>query len=80
MARHIERAENMARLLDVTYRTSLLPYEVTEPGLAWAQPWSVPLITSGLATAYYERNPVLSAETVLRFMILDSANPSSVYS
>ena len=61
MARHIERAENMARMLDVTYRTSLLPYEVTEPGLAWAQPWSVPLITSGLATAYYERNPVLSA-------------------
>ena len=27
MARHIERAENTARLLDVTYRTSLLPYE-----------------------------------------------------
>jgi uncharacterized alpha-E superfamily protein len=25
MARHIERAENTARLLDVTYRTSLLP-------------------------------------------------------
>ena len=32
MARHIERAENTARLLDVTYRTSLLPYEVQEPG------------------------------------------------
>ncbi len=80
MARHIERAENMARMLDVTYRTSLLPYEVTEPGLAWAQPWSVPLITSGLATEYYERHPVLSAENVLRFMILDSTNPSSVYS
>ena len=34
MARHIERAENTARLLDVTYRTSLLPYEPQEPGLA----------------------------------------------
>jgi uncharacterized alpha-E superfamily protein len=79
MARHIERAENTARMLDVTYRTSLLPYQVTEPGLAWAEPWSVPLITSGQATAYYERHPVLSAEEVLRFMILDSANPSSVY-
>jgi len=79
MARHIERAENMARMLDVTYRASLLPYQVTEPGLAWAEPWSVPLITSGLATAYYRDNPVLSAETVLRFMILDSTNPSSVY-
>jgi hypothetical protein len=57
MSRHIERAENTARLLDVTYRMSLLPYDVVEPGLAWAEPWAVPLITNGLATAYYERYP-----------------------
>src|SRR5438477_869986 len=80
MARHIERAENTARLLDVTYRTSLLPYQLHEPGLGWAEPWAVPLITSGLATAFYQRYPVLTAEHVLRYMILDSANPSSVYS
>jgi len=79
MSRHIERAENTARMLDVTYRMSLLPYEVIEPGLAWAEPWAVPLITSGLATAYYQQHPVLSAENVLRFMILDSANPSSIF-
>ena len=79
MARHIERAENTARLLDVTYRTSLLPYQGSEPGLAWAEPWAVPLVTSGLATAFYERHTVLTAENVLRFMMLDSANPSSVY-
>jgi len=79
MARHIERAENLARLLDVTYRTSLMPYQVTEPGLAWAEPWSVPLITTGLATEYYKRNATLSAEAVLKFLILDSSNPSSVY-
>src|SRR5689334_12022323 len=80
MARHIERAENTARLLDVTYRTSLLPYQLHEPGLGWAEPWAVPLITSGLATAFYQRYPVLTAEHVLRYMILDSANLSSVYS
>jgi uncharacterized alpha-E superfamily protein len=79
MARHIERAENTARLLDVTYRTSLLPYEVGEPGLAWAAPWSVPLITLGLASTYYERYPVLTAENALRFMILDPSNTSSFY-
>ena len=79
MARHIERAENTARLLDVTYRTSLVPYQVREPGLAWAEPWSVPLITLGLATAYYERHPLLTAENALRFMILDPANTSSIY-
>ena len=79
IARHIERAENTARLLDVTYRTSLLPYQPGEPGLAWAAPWSVPLITSGLATAYYERHPELTAENALRFMILDPSNTSSIY-
>ena len=80
MSRHIERAENTARMLDVTYRMSLLPYEVIEPGLAWAEPWAVPLITSGFATEYYRRFPVLSAESVLRFMILDADNPSSILS
>lgn len=79
MARHIERAENTARLLDVTYRMSLLPYEAVEPGLAWAEPWAVPLITSGLATAFYQHFPQLSAEGVLRFMILDNRNSSSIH-
>jgi uncharacterized alpha-E superfamily protein len=80
MARHIERAENTARLLDVTYRTSLLPYQVREPGLAWAEPWAVPLVTSGLATAYYQRYAEISAESVLRYMIFDAGNPSSIFS
>jgi uncharacterized alpha-E superfamily protein len=79
MGRHIERAENTARLLDVTYRMSLLPYEVIEPGLAWAEPWAVPLVTSGLATDFYDCFHQLSAENVLRFMVLDAANSSSVY-
>jgi uncharacterized alpha-E superfamily protein len=79
IGRQIERAENTARLLDVTYRTSLLPYQHEERGLAWAAPWAVPLITTGLATAYYRQHGVLSAEQVLRFMILDASNPSSIH-
>jgi uncharacterized alpha-E superfamily protein len=79
MARHIERAENTARLLDVTYRTSLLPYQVREPGFAWAEPWAVPLVTSGQAKAYYQRYSSLSAESVLRYTIFDATNPSSIY-
>ena len=77
--RHFERAENTARILDVTYRNSLLPYQLGEPGLAWAAPWAVPLISTGLATAYYRKYPVLSAENVLRFMLFDASNPSSVF-
>lgn len=79
MARHIERAENTARLLDVTYRTSLLPYEPQEPGLAWAQPWAVPLISTGGATGYYQSYPQLTAENVIKYMVLDAANASSIY-
>ncbi len=80
MARHIERAENTARLLDVTYRTSLLPYQLQEPGLAWAEPWSVPLIATGVATPYYQKYPELNSENVLRFMIMDDDNRSSIWS
>jgi uncharacterized alpha-E superfamily protein len=79
VGRHVERAENTARLLDVTYRTSMLPYHPQEPGLAWAEPWAVPLVTCGLATAFYAKHRVLTAENVLRFMILDAGNPSSVW-
>ena len=79
MSRHIERAENTARMLDVTYRMSLLPYRT--PDEAWAEPWALPLVISGLATEYYERAPgPLNSERVLRFMALDPANRSSIYS
>ena len=81
MSRHIERAENTARLLDVTYRMSLLPYRVQESDQAWAEPWALPLVINGLASAYYERYPgPISSDDVLRFMVLDSTNPSSIHS
>ncbi|HSD99883.1 MAG TPA: alpha-E domain-containing protein [Burkholderiales bacterium] len=79
MSRHIERAENTARMLDVTYRMSLLPYRT--PDESWAEPWALPLVITGLATAYYRQNPeTLSSDSVLRFMVLDPANPSSIFS
>ena len=79
MARHIERAENTARLLDVTYRTSLLPYQPQEPGLAWAEPWAVPLIATGTAKPFYKSYSEVTAENVLRYMILDAGNSSSIF-
>jgi uncharacterized alpha-E superfamily protein len=57
MSRHIERAENTARLLDITYRMSLLPYHLYESEKTWAQPWALPLVINGLASAYYARYP-----------------------
>ncbi|MEK6593455.1 MAG: alpha-E domain-containing protein [Pseudomonadota bacterium] len=81
MSRQIERAENTARLLDITCRMSLLPYRITDTVQAWAEPWALPLIINGLASAYYARNPgPPTSDKVLRFMVLDSTNPSSIYS
>jgi uncharacterized alpha-E superfamily protein len=79
MSRHTERAENTARMLDVTYRMSLLPYRIMEPGEKWAEPWALPLIITGLATSYYQRYSELSAENVLHFMVLDASNSTSIY-
>src|SRR5438067_11287699 len=77
MARHIERAENTARLLDVTYRMPPLPYEAIEPGLVWAEPWPVPLVTPVLATARCERVKHPSALSVLRYMSLETSHLAS---
>jgi uncharacterized alpha-E superfamily protein len=79
MARQVERAENTARMLDVTYRMSMLPYRVMGPGEKWAEPWALPLIITGLATDYYAVHPALAAENVLRYMVLDPANSSSIF-
>jgi len=79
MSRGVERAENTARMLDITYRMSLLPYRIMEPGEKWAEPWALPLIITGLATDYYQRYADLSPENVLRFMVLDASNPGSIY-
>jgi uncharacterized alpha-E superfamily protein len=79
MSRHMERAENVARILDVTHRLSLLPYQVMEPGESWVEPWSVPLIITGLVNGYYQVYPELSTENVLRFMVFNPVNFSSIY-
>ena len=80
MSRQIERAENTARMLDITYRMSLLPYRIMEQDDKWAEPWAVPLVISGIASQYAEYYPEVSAENVLRFMVLDPRNSSSIFS
>lgn len=78
MARHMERAENMARMLDVTLRMRLLPDSINEPIEPWAQPWAVPLITTGTASSYYAVFKKLTQENVLDFMVSHPENPSSI--
>jgi uncharacterized alpha-E superfamily protein len=77
MARHIERAENTARILDVAHRSSLLPLDIegTEAYL-----WYAPLNITGCAAAYEEKFGLARADAVTHYMALEPENPSSIHS
>jgi uncharacterized alpha-E superfamily protein len=72
MARYTERAENVARLLDVTYRMSLLP---RHDAVGY---WGAALSINGLDAAYRRKYGSFGAHDVLRYMVLDEENPSSI--
>ena len=76
MARYVERAENTARILDVTYRMSLLPQEDEES----SNEWFAPLNITGTLFPFSGRYPMVGAHDVLRYMVLDPDNASSIFS
>lgn len=76
MARHIERAENIARVLDVAHRTSLLPLDIEG---AEAYLWYAPLNITGCAAGYEKKYGLARADAVTHYMALDADNPSSIY-
>lgn len=78
-ARHIERAENTARLIDVTQRIALLP-ERLDPWRHAAGTWHRALEALGRGEDYSKLHGATTAQQVLRYLCLDPANPSSIYS
>ncbi|MEO8409371.1 MAG: alpha-E domain-containing protein [Propionivibrio sp.] len=76
MARNTERAENLARLLDVTHQMSLVPQSVAHENRNWGAILALNSLEKQFAEAYDEVN----AENVLRFMICDASHPTSIFS
>jgi len=74
MARYMERAENMARLIEVGHRLSLLPHGDEN------QEWQSTLQSAGCEAGYLERHEKFEASAVIEYLLLDKDNPSSVYS
>lgn len=76
MARYTERAENLARILEVNYRMSLLPQgpEIVEQG------WIATLTIIGLLDAFKQRHDAVTPAKALEFMAFDRENPLSIYS
>jgi len=76
MSRYVERAENLARMLDAHYRLSLLPRapEVLEQG------WSATLTSLGMIDEYRQRHETVGARTALQFLAFDRNHDGSILS
>jgi uncharacterized alpha-E superfamily protein len=76
MSRYTERAENTARMLNVSYETSLLPQSSATVQSGWEGLLSI----SELLTAYTKRHGQVTPHNVMQFMVIDENNPSSIIS
>jgi uncharacterized alpha-E superfamily protein len=74
MARYMERAENIARLIEVGYRGSLVP----DVGAGHRADWESTLIASGCMPAFAAARAPITAEQVQHFLLFDRDHPSSV--
>jgi uncharacterized alpha-E superfamily protein len=76
MSRYIERAENLARLLDVTWQMSLVPQSLD----AANQNWNAIIALNSLEETYAKKYSTVTADNVLRFMVSDPDNYASIHS
>ena len=76
MSRYTERAENTARMLNVSYETSLLPQSSATVQSGWEGLLSI----SELLPAYTQIHGDVKAHNVMQFMVMDPNNPSSIIS
>ncbi len=70
MARYMERAENLARILDV--------HETFSRDVHGFKNWHTIVRLNGDDKAFYGRYQTATAESVVRFYVLDSQNPTSI--
>lgn len=73
-ARYIERADSLARLLEVGYRISLIPNTQT----GYNNEWESILETSGIKESFLKTNRKMTKEKIIFFLLFDTSNPSSI--
>ncbi|MGN6581689.1 MAG: alpha-E domain-containing protein [Bordetella sp.] len=76
MTRHIERADNTSRMLNVNLQMALLPQDAH----ALESSWRAVLRISELQGGYAARYPAITPHDVMHYMVRDADNPSSIYS
>lgn len=76
LSRYLERAENMARLVEVGYRIALLPRE----GEGYNEEWRSTLQSAGCEAGYLAKYEAPTTADVINYLLFDPDNPSSVRS
>ncbi|QDU82729.1 hypothetical protein Pla110_44910 [Polystyrenella longa] len=74
MSRYVERAENVARFIDVNYNITLGETD------AFGNQWAPLVYTTGDQEDFEERFGEATREKVLKFLLFDEQNPNSIIS
>ena len=74
LARYVERAEYLARILEATQRLTTLPLAY----VGATNEWESAVATAGCAGAFSAHYPEANEETVTDFLCFSTANPSSI--
>jgi uncharacterized alpha-E superfamily protein len=76
MSRYVERAENLARLLEVGYRVSLMPGAVE----GHRDEWRSTLKSAACEQTFLDKHDEMTTANVINFILFDEDNPASVKS
>src|SRR5712671_2126529 len=76
LARYVERAEYLARILEVTHRLTTLPLAY----VGSSNEWESAVATAGCAHAFSSLYDEANEETVTEFLCFSTANPASIRS
>src|SRR5580658_844233 len=74
LARYVERAEYLARILDTTLRLTALPLAY----VGESNEWESAVATAGCASAFFAAHDEANEETVTEFLAFSTSNPSSI--
>lgn len=74
MSRYVERAENVARFIDVNLNLAL------DVGPEMDRHWDPLIYTTGDHEAFRERYPEATQQNVIQFLTFDATNPNSILS
>jgi uncharacterized alpha-E superfamily protein len=74
LARYVERAEYLARILEATQRLTAMPLEY----VGETNEWESALATAGCSSAFFAVHEEANEETVTDFLAFSTFNPSSI--